>query len=251
LRFLGHDNRALIGKDIQRRHYPMPTKDNFSTDYSLALFPVDEPEQQVIGKLGTELLSRRAVLAAGIVVATAIAIGVAILSVGNPVKLFADVTASQVDKSALQPGTDQSIPTIQSTADAQVLPPTAKDAPIRDEIAAASEPAGQGQTEDSEPPSESLFRQFQAWAAENDAQAQIGPVQPNQGAPPQVVHDAPAQVAESALGPLWSKQKYRHVQPAHNARAEIRPAENPRKKVRREKNAGVQVSPARDARAQD
>ena len=170
----------------------MPTKDGFNPDHPL--FLADEPEQQGIGKAWDRVavISSR-VLKASILVATATAIGIAILSVGNPVTLFADVTASLVDKSALQPGTDQSTPTIQSTADAQALPPTAKNAPTRDEIAAASEPAGQSQTENSEPASEGLFRQFQAWAAEKDAQ--VGPVQSVQDAPAQVLPNAPPQVA--------------------------------------------------------
>ena len=228
----------------------MPTKDGFNPDHPL--FLADEPEQQGIGKAWDRVavISSR-VLKASILVATATAIGIAILSMGNPGTLVAYITASLVDKSALQPGTDQSTPTIQSTADAQALPPTAKDAPTRDEIAAASEPAGQSQTENSEPPSEALFRQFQAWAAEKDAQAQVGPVQHVQDATAQVVQNAPAQVAENARAPLRPMQKHRHVRPVHSARAEIRPVHNPRKKVRREQNARVQVPPAQDARAQD
>src|SRR5258707_14557961 len=145
----------------------MPTKDGFNSDHPL--FLADEPEQQGIGKAWDRAVISSRVLKASILVATATAIGIAILSMGNPGTLVAYITASLVDKSALQPSTDQSTPTIQPTADAQALPPTAKDAPTRDEIAAASEPAGQSQTQNSEPSSEALFRQFQAWAAEKDA----------------------------------------------------------------------------------
>jgi len=238
----------------------MPTEDDFTSDHSLPLFlsgHADEHEER-----GSLLL-----LNASIFVLVASLVGMAIiLSLGNPAKVFADIKASLTDISALQPGTVQSTPTIpsaptvqsaaeaqavQSTADAQALPPTAKDAPTRDEIAAASEPAGQSQTENSEPPSEALFRQFQAWAAEKDAQAQVGPVQHVQDATAQVVQNAPAQVAENARAPLRPMQKHRHVRPVHSARAEIRPVHNPRKKVRREQNARVQVPPAQDARAQD
>ena len=216
----------------------MPTEDGFYPDHPLPLFLADEPEQQGIGKAWDRAFISSRVLKASILVATATAIGIAILSVGNPVTLFADVTVSLVDKSALQPGTDQSTPTIQSTADAQALPLTAKDAPTRDEIATAAESAAQSQTENSEPSSEALFRQFQAWAAEKNAQAQVGPVQS--------VQDAPALVAENARAALRPMQK-----PVQSARAELRPVQNPRKKVRREQNARVQVPPAQDARAQD
>ena len=228
----------------------MPTKDSFYPDHS-PLFLADEPEQEGIGKAWDRAVIPSRVLKASILVATATAIGIAILSVGNPVTLFADVTASLVDKSALQPGTDQSTPAIQSIADAQALPLTTKDAPTRDEIAAASESDGQSQTENSEPSSEALFRQFQAWAAEKDAQAQIGPVQSVQDAPAQVAENAPAQVVENARAALRLMQKHRYVRPVQSARAELRPVQNPRKKVRREQNARVQVPPAQDARAQD
>ena len=229
----------------------MPTKDGFYPDHS-PLFLADEPEQEGIGKAWDRVavISSR-VLKASILVATATAIGIAILSMGNPGTLVAYITASLVDKSALQPSTDQSTPTIQPTADAQALPPTAKDAPTRDEIAAASESAGQSQTESSEPSSEALFRQFQAWAAEKDAQAQVGPVQSVQDAPAQVAENAPAQIAENARAALRPMQKHRHVRAVQSARAELRPVQNPRKKVRWEQNARVQVPPAQDARAQD
>ena len=232
----------------------MATNDGFPPDDHFPLFLSEhagEPEQPGIGIAWDKAVISSRILKTSILVVTATAIGIAILSVGNPVARLANVTASLVDKSALQPGTDQSTPTIQSIAGTQDSPPTAKDAPTRDEIAAASESAGQSQTENSEPSSEALFRQFQAWAAEKDAQAQVGPVQHVQDATAQVVQNAPAQVAENARAPLRPMQKHRHVRPVHSARAEIRPVQNPRKKVRREQNARVQVPPAQDARAQD
>src|SRR6516162_6214440 len=103
------------------------------------------------------------VLEASILVAMAAAIGVTILSLGNPVALLAEV------RSAPQPGADQSMPiiqtsAIQSPADPEALSPN-------DKIAAAS----QTQTATSEPSSsEALVREFQAWAAEQDARAKLG-----------------------------------------------------------------------------
>jgi hypothetical protein len=210
----------------------MPTN-GFSLDHPLPLFLAGEPEQQDVGKAWDRAVFSSRVLKAGILVtaATAIAMGIAVLSVGNPMTLFAnvpalaDVTASVVDKSALQLGPDQSTPTIQSTADAQPL--AVRDAPTRDEIAAASESAGQSQSENSESSSEALFREFQAWAAEKDAHPQVGPVQSVQ------------EVAENARAHRRPMQKNRNVRPLPGARAEIRHA---RKKLRRA---------AQDARAQD
>ena len=146
------------------------------------------------------------VLEASILVAMAAAIGVTILSLGNPVALLAEV------RSAPQPGADQSMPIIQtsavqSPADPEALSPN-------DKIAAAT----QTQTATSEPSSsEALFREFQAWAAEQDARAKLG-------------RDA---------------QKQRRA-----ARTEIQNTQEPRARVRQQ-NARVQARPAQDARAQN
>jgi hypothetical protein len=106
-------------------------------------------------------------------VVTAAAIVFAILSAVNPIALFANATASLIGTSAPQSGTEQLFqawvakqdaraptPTIQSTAGAQAVPPTAMDALTRDEIAAAFKTATQDQIEISQPPAEALFKQF-------------------------------------------------------------------------------------------
>src|SRR6516162_731463 len=234
-----------IGKAWDRAVISSPTKDGYSEDHPLPLVLVDEVEQQGIGKAWDGAVISSRVRKASILGATATAIFVAILWVGNPATLFVDLTASLVDKSALQPGTDQSTPTIQSTADARALPPTAKDAPTRDEMAAATEPADQKQTENSEPASDALL------ALDKDAQARVGLVQPAQDAPRQVAQNAPASVTANARASLRPMQKDRHVRPVHHARAEVRPVQNPRKKVRHEQTARAEIPPAQDARAQD
>src|SRR4029077_4753422 len=199
-------------------------------------------------------------------VVTATAIGVAVISVGNPVVLLANVTASLFDTSALQPCTGQSTPTIQPPTGPQDLRPTASDeppinpganpesappsdgktaatdTPTRNEIAVAFEPADQSQAEVGQPSADDLFKQYQAWAAEQDQRAQARSVQPAQETPAQVVQDARRRVR-----PMQVHRQVRHVQ---NARAEIGPVQNPRKKVRREQNARVQLPPEQDARAQ-
>jgi hypothetical protein len=101
----------------------------------------------------------------------------AILSVGNPIALFASATASLAGISAPQSGNGQSTPAIQSTASAQALQPAARDAPTRDEIVATFKTAHQSQTEIRQPPAEASFKQFQAWAAEQNAPAQVRPAQ--------------------------------------------------------------------------
>ena len=193
----------------------MPTKDRFAPDHSLPPVLADEPEQQGTGKPRDRAVMWSRVLKASILVAT---FGVVILGL----MLFADVTASLVDKSALQPGTDQSTPTNQSTADAaEALQPTPKDGATSDEIAGTSESVGQ-KAENSEP------SQFQVWAAEKDAQAEVGP----------------AQSVQDGSCPSTSP-------PSIAARAELSPVQNPRKKIHREKNARAQVPAVRHPRAQD
>jgi hypothetical protein len=190
----------------------VPTEDGFDSDLPLPLFlsgHTDENKQQ-----GSLLL-----LNAGILVMTATLVGIAItLSWGNPVKVFANVTASRTDFSARWPGTDQSTPKIQLPPDAQGSAPTARGAPAHGEI--ASEPANQCQTENNVPPAEVLFRQFQAWAAKGDAWPQVEPVQ--QVEPVRPVQDARAQVLESAPAPAQPMQRHRNAKPAQNAQVGIR-----------------------------
>jgi hypothetical protein len=256
----------------------MPMKDDFSPDNLLPIFlseRADKPELSATGIALDRTVIWLRVLKTSILVVTAAVI--AFLLVGNPVAFFTNITASLVDISAVRPGTDQSTPTIQSTADAQpLLPiardappvnpsanpeaaapsddntalrpptpgaPTATDAPTRNEIAAASEPTDQSQTGNRQPSADALFKQFQAWVAEQDPRAQVGPVQPAQDAPAQVLQDARPQVR--------NLKKHRQVRPVQNARTEIRPERDPRAKVRREQNARVQVPPVQDARAPD
>jgi hypothetical protein len=179
-----------------RRTPSMATKDGFPPDYPIPLFlsvQAEEPEQPGIGKTWDRAAIASRILKTSISVVTAAAIVFAILSVGDPIELFANATASLLGTSAPQSGTGRlfqawaakqdargQTPTIQSTAGAQALPPTARDAPTRDEIAAAFKTAAQDQTEISQPPAEALFKQFQAWAAEQDARGQVRPVQKQQ-----------------------------------------------------------------------
>jgi hypothetical protein len=237
----------------------MPTKDDFNPDHRLPRFLAREPEQQSLGKAWDRAVIPSHVLKASIWAAAATALSIAILSVvGNPVTLLvtasiADVTASLAHKLALQPDTYQSMPTtIQSSADVQALPTAAKEVLAREENAASAEPTDQNPTENGE----GLFRQFQAWAAEKDEQAEVGPVQSVHDAPAQVVQnapalvvkDAPAQIAEDTRVSPKPKQKHRHVRALRNARAEMQPVHNPRKKGR-EQNSRVQDPPAQEARA--
>jgi len=166
----------------------MAAKDGFDADDSLLHFlSTDEPEQNFGNDRPVTLL--RVILKASILVAMAIAIGVA--PVENPVKISAK--ASLFDKAASPPSTDQSAPIIQSaliqsTAGAEALPPTVKNAPIRT------------RTENTGSSPEALFREFQAWSAEQDART------------PAKVRVAPAPVVKNAPASLRSVQKQKRAQ---------------------------------------
>src|SRR6267143_2592586 len=180
------------------RHQLMATNDPiplFLSDLS------EEPEQAGILKAWDRAVIASRILKIGILIVTAAAIVFAVLSMGNPSVLFANATAFLVGTSAPQDGTGQSIPTIQPTADAQALPPTASEAPTGEEIAAAFKTTSHSETEIREPPAEALLKQFQAWAAEEDARTQVRPLRPEQ--------DAQAQV----------RPVQKQVRPARNARA--------------------------------
>ena len=218
----------------------MATKDDFPLDVPLPLFLSDhaeEPEQQpVVGEPWD-----RAVL-----VVTAAAIVFAVLLVGNPLAIFANATASLVATSGPQDATGQSMPSIKSNPGAEALPPTPRERPTGDEIAAAIKNAYQSRT------TEALFKEFQAWAAEEDARAQVRPVQP--------VQDAQAQVAQSARAQVRSVQKHRHIRHARaeknarakvvkKARAHVHREQNARARDRSVQNAQAQVRPEQNAQA--
>ncbi len=231
----------------------MPINEGFHPARPLPLVSDEQIELQEIENAGdrTVVLSRVLKVSVLIAAATATAIAVAALSAGDPAIPNADVTASLAANSKLQPDTDQSTSTTQSIADAPALAQStaepqacaaAKDVSTREE-SAASEPAVKDQAENSVPTSEALFRQFQAWAAEQDAQPSYRPL----------VQDVPAPVVKRVVAnaPAANRltQKRRYVRPVQNARAEVR-AETVRKKLRRAPTARVARPPVEVARTQ-
>src|ERR1700720_1972169 len=102
----------------------MATKHGFAPDDAFPIFlseHAEEPELPGIRKAWDGAVISSRILKTGIVLVAAVAIDFAILSVGNPAALFANVMASLVDLSALRPGTGSPTPAIQSTAGAQAL----------------------------------------------------------------------------------------------------------------------------------
>jgi hypothetical protein len=249
---------------------PMATNDPiplFLSDHA------EEPEQPVIGKDRAVISSR--IVKTSILLVTAAAIVFAILSAGNPLVLVENAMASLVATSTPPDDAGQSTPSIQSTADAQALPPAANEAPTGSEKAAAFKAAAfktadQSQTEIPQPSAEVLLNKFQAWAAEADARPQVPPVQPVQpvqeedarpqaqrvepvqDAQAQFVQDTHAQVVQNARAQVRHVQKQRRVRHAQNARvknarAQMRRAQNARAEARPEQNAQAPDRPVQDA----
>jgi hypothetical protein len=162
------------------RNYPI-------RENRLPLFLADDAEasrQRGFGSGGEEMYRDRPaiwprIFKAGIFIAVMAGIAFAIASIDDPLAMFADAKASLPDLAAgsVAPST----PPLQSGARVQAVGPTAGATPTRDEITAALRVAHQGQPEiprAAKPPSdadkEMLLKQFQAWAAEQDARAQAG-----------------------------------------------------------------------------
>lgn len=124
----------------------------------------DEPRQRRFGSGGERFQTRAAVwprvFKAGIFATAAVAIAFAILSVGNPLALFADAKASLPGAAADQAGATQaftpqpaavqvanagppSTPVVQPTVAVKTSPPAARVTPTRDDIALALRGAAQ------------------------------------------------------------------------------------------------------------
>jgi len=185
----------------------MATRDRFPPSSRVPLFVSDhakEPEQS--GKAWDAIISSR-IAKTVVSVFMASAIVFAIVIVGNPMVLL--VTASEVSTSAPR-DKGQSMAAIQSTASAQALPPAASEAPRADELLAAFKTAFESKTIVDQPRDEALFDQFQAWAAVEDAPAQVWS--------PQRIQDARPQLAQKVrVQPL---PKPRPVQAQKTARSQ-------------------------------
>jgi hypothetical protein len=242
----------------------MVAEDDFHSDRPpifLSEYP-DEIGQRDVGKRWDIATISSRILKTSILAVAVTAIGIAILSFGNPVVLVANVTDWWVEKPALQSEADPATSTTQAIAGTQDSL-TKTDAPPREEIAAAAEPAEPSQTEtagqrqaeggqrqaensqpiaaDNPPVTEELFKQFQAWAAEEETRKQSGSAQA-----------APVRVAQDGPAPARPAKKHRRVHSVQNARAEIRPQRHHRARVReQQQDAREQVPPVADPRAQD
>ncbi len=242
----------------------MPMKDDFDPADPLPRFLTERTELDT-GNAPDAVVPASRAFKASMRAAAAGAGVIAVLALGNSMALFAEGSASLIGSSSPQPAEPvqaavDAPPAVPSTPDAQA--PVTHDAPHGSETAVA-EPAGNDRAENVEPASETLFAQFQAWAAEQDAQTRSGPVPPVEDAqartePVQPVDDAPAQVKQGTPAPAEgnvrsrhrSVQKHRHVRAIRDARAEM-PTRSHRTQLRRARSARAEGPPMQDAQAQE
>ena len=230
----------------------MPTQDDFDSTQPPAFLLADQAERLDAEDTPDRAATSSRVFKAIALIAAATAIGAAVLSIEDPMTLLANVTAPLVGNSGPAPESEQSTATIQpaaeapgsiqsAAADAQPVPQTANDAPAQAQVAVA-EPANEPASEKTEPASEDLFRKFQAWAADKDAQSKDAQAQ---DASVQPVQDVPVQgVKRVARAPHRLVPRHSRGNPIRNARAEARP-QAPRNRARPE------PPPTSDPRAQN
>jgi hypothetical protein len=231
----------------------MPTQDDFDSTQPPAFLLADRQDAE--NTPDRPAISSR-VFKAIALIAVVTAIGAAALSVEDPMMLLANVTAPLVGNSGPQPESEQSTATVQpaaeapasiqsAAAEAQPVAQTTKEGPTQGQVqgqVAVAEPANEPASEKIEPASEDLFRKFQAWAADKDAQSKDAQ---SQDAAVQPVEDAPVQgVKRVARVPHRLVPRQPRVYPVRNARAEVR-SQAPRKRVRPE------PPPTSDPRVQD
>ncbi len=241
----------------------MPTNDDFDTGGPLPRFLAEQAEQE-FGNVRDEGVVLARLFKVSLAVAAVAVAGIAVLALGNPLALFSDATASLAGSSSSQPVINQPPPVVQAAVtapvvippavDAQAAPPVTAtpDAPAREEVAAA-EPA----VKPTDAASEALFRQFQAWVVEQDAQPQpkAEPVQPVQDPPPApIMREVPVTATEDDV-PIAHPPtpKRRHVPPVHDAQIDPR-APAVRKPAPRPQEAHAARPPVQhvqDARAQE
>jgi hypothetical protein len=177
-----------------------------ATDHIPVFVPVTEPQKDDKGRHW-----HRAGIVLGILFLTGAAIVFTVLSTRNREEQFANTTASVVSESALAA---HSMPNIQPTDGAEASVPTASDAPTGDEVAGGAKTTGELETRGL--PAEALFREFQVWAAEEDARTQVKPVKAVQAL--QTIEDTRAQEGQNARAEVRPSRKPRHAKPHHSAK---------------------------------
>jgi hypothetical protein len=166
------DEEASVSEFMSYRSTSsIPTRRGGRSEEAMPIFlsGPDEPDEPRFGRSWNKRAISSRILKASILAICLIAIVSAILSVENPLALFANAKASLVGTSAGQSAAvqmrapepvlavrtasvDRAAPEVQPSFGARASSPTSSSAPTRDEIAAAFKTAHQGQPEVRLPP---------------------------------------------------------------------------------------------------
>jgi hypothetical protein len=238
----------------------------------IPLFSSDHPEEPVLPgmlKGWDRSAIRSRLFTTGTLFVTVAAIGFAVHWAGNPVVLFTKATTSLAPRLASpEHETARFVSGNESTGGAQELPPNATAAPKNDETAPVLSSTDRKQTEIVQPTGIWL-KQFQAWAAEEDARTPVSLAEPSRpigeviqpletvqaAQPSQPLQDAPAQLLQ-----VRHVQRHRQIGRVQNARAEVvaeqkgrvkvRPPANARAPIRHQQQKATAQIPVQSGRAQ-
>jgi hypothetical protein len=186
----------------------------------------------------------------GVLAMAAAVIAGAIVIWGEPVARLAAVTGTLVGASAQAPDTDQATPPAPSSDQAQATPPAGGDG-TKAQAAAAPVAADPPQAEGSA----ALFKQFQAWAQQQDGRPDSQPQESTPQPSPSQALQSPPQVTQqdAAAEPVAPAQPVDKLQaaPPSAAPAPVRAAAapKPRQPVRELRNARAEMEAARRAQA--
>ncbi len=156
------DEGAGSSEFMSYRYAPSTArKDDFLPHDPMPLFlsgQFDEPRAPAFGRTRDKAVTSSKIVKASLLAASAVAIVFSVLSVENPLALFANAKASLIGISASPSSTgqpasaSQPAPSLQAAVDVRTLPVTIREAPSRDEIVAAFKSAHQSQPEIRQPP---------------------------------------------------------------------------------------------------
>ena len=221
-------------------------------DHIPLVLPDTEPQKEGMGRDW-----HRSVIVSVILCLTGASIVLALLPARDPEVVFANTPASVVSQAALSA---PPMPIIQPAGGIDALVPTASDAQTGDEVDGAANTAGE--TETRALPTEALLKDFQVWAAEEDARTQVKPMEAVQTLQP--IEDGQAQDGQNAPVEVRPSQKTQQIESHHrakqvrtghtgarqlkNARAEIRPMEKHRQAQSMQK-VRPKIQPVHNARS--
>ena len=227
---------SFLAPRVDEHEYDAYRYDEYSRDD-------DEPQSTFL----RELRDSSGLLRASIFTVAVAVGGIALaVSLGHPVRVLADAAASLSDnQSSLGTHSAADALPVPSSAEARSSTPAPGAGLTHQELAELAELTSQVRPENNEAASGALLEQFQAWAARQDAEAQVAKAD----APAQPVAAGPVQIARDEPAPEEPVERHATMRSVENAHAEMPHVQKPRAKVQRKLAARKPAAPIQDARA--